>query len=256
MMECNEFAPGMWLGTYQLFELAAMARHNFKLVINCSPTYKFLAHLENSNMAISSDVIMVSLDPGFSTDKFSPDELERLMEYVARLNRVLQNYIGHFYGLHSRAHSLIHPMPNGRPFTMLLPVLSGGLKPHLFSLNRLIKLLRHVDDTIEVAIVLSEKGSLVATGLAMSYLMDHYGLNFTASYNHLVAKTDLVTPLNPSFYDDLLVIEAVRQFNTENCAIKHGSSVLTTHCKLKRKNDDDELYRPKRRPGDDVLYVD
>lgn len=256
MMECHEFAPGMWLGTYQLFELAAMARHNFKLVINCSPTYKFLAHLENSNMAISSDVIMVSLDPGFSTDKFSPDELERLMEYVTRLNRVLQNYIGHFYGLHSRAHSLIHPMPNGRPFTMLLPVLSGGLKPHLFSLNRLIKLLRHVDDTIEVAIVLSEKGSLVATGLAMSYLMDHYGLNYTASYNHLVAKTDLVTPLNPSFYDDLLVIEAVRQFNTENCAIKHGSSVLTTHCKLKRKNDDDELYRPKRRPGDDVLYVD
>ncbi|RLV83572.1 hypothetical protein JA9_004750 [Meyerozyma sp. JA9] len=255
-MECNEFAPGMWLGTYQSFESAAMARHNFKLVINCSPTYKFLAHLENSNMAISSDVIMVSLDPGFSTDKFSPDESERLMEYVTRLNRVLQNYIGHFYGLHSRAHSLIHPMPNGRPFTMSSPVLSGGLKPHLFSLNRLIKLLRHVDDTIEVAIVSSEKCSSVATGLAMSYLMDHYGLNFTASYNHLVAKTDLVTPLNPSFYDDLLVIEAVRQFNTENCAIKHGSSVLTTHCKLKRKNDDDELYRPKRRPGDDVLYVD
>ncbi|EDK39052.2 hypothetical protein PGUG_03150 [Meyerozyma guilliermondii ATCC 6260] len=255
-MECHEFAPGMWLGTYQSFESVAMTRHNFKLVINCSPTYKFLAHLENSNMAISSDVIMVSLDPGFSTDNFSPDESERLMEYITRLNRVLQNYIGHFYGLNSRAHNLIHPMPNGRPFSMSSPVLSGSLKPHLFSLNRLIKLLRHVDDTIEVAIVSSENFNSVATGLAMSYLMDHYGLNYGASYNRLVARTDGVCPLNPSFYDDLLVIEAVRQFSTENNAIKHNSTVLTTHCKLKRKNDDDDLYSHKRRTGDDVLYVD
>lgn len=255
-MDCYEFAPGIWMGSYGLFEQSGMGHHNFKLVINCSSTDVFLAHLDSSVTAISSDVIMLSLDPGYTPEKLTDAQRLLVAEFESRLNRVLQNYIGHFYARNPRAHSLIHPMPNGRPFAIARPVLSGRMEPHLFSLNRLIKLLRHIDDSIEVAIVVESHFNLVATGLAMSYLLDHYRLDFGASFRHLALRCPGLAPLNPSYYDDLLVIEAVRHFNSENNSIKRGNTVLTSHCNLKRKTDDEQLQGHKRRGGDDVLYVD
>ncbi|CUM67127.1 uncharacterized protein PRCAT00004816001 [Priceomyces carsonii] len=237
-----EIAPSIWLGPFNVLDdYEFMSSKNIKIIINCSPTYSFLNHLENSGVAISSDVIILSLDLSFSTDKFSPDEQYLLNNFIFKFNRILQNFMSHFYKSNPNSSNLIHEVPSDKEFAINSPILSGSLKQHLFNINRLIKLLKTMNQSIEVLIVSADGNDQLSSALAMSYLMDSYNYNLIASYNSLKSKRPTIKEMNSNYYDDLLVIESLKKFYQENLILKQKNpGILMSNCKLKRRNAEEE----------------
>lgn len=235
----QEIAPQVWLGSFAaLREQSFLEQHGIKVIINCTPTYCFLNELNRSNINISTDMIMLLLDLSFDTNKFSPDELWLLDGYIERFGRILQNYLHFFYHENPMAPNLIHSFPQGKSFSLSSPVLTGNLKMQLFNINRLLKLLRNVNDTIGVIVVSADGDAPLSSAVAISYLMDSYNINLAGSICNLMACRPLIKEFNPQFYEELYIIENLKMFYHENLTIKQLShALLTSNRKLKRKND-------------------
>lgn len=242
--EASEISPLVWLGSYTvLSQQQFLDAKNIKVIINCSPTSTFLKELNASGMNMSSDLVILLLDPSFDTGRVKDDEMPLLDEYVNRFNRILQNYINFFYNLNPEVNNLVHKSPQNKPLSIGSPILTGNLKEQFFNINRLVKLLRNVNNSIGTLIVSPNGNAQLSTGLAMSYLMDNYNFNFDASYTNIKITRPLVAPLNYQYYEDLLIIENLKKFYHENTSIKQTNNVLlTTNCNLKRKNEYDFIW--------------
>lgn len=240
----SEISPSVWLGSYSLLsQQQFLDAKNIKVIINCSPTCTFLKELGASGMNISSDLVILLLDPSFDAGRVTSDEMPLLDDYMSRFNRILQNYINFFYNLNPQANNLIHKFPQNKPLSISSPILTGNLKEQFFNINRLLKLLKNVNDSIGTLIVSPDGNSKLSTALTMSYLMDNYNFNFDASYTNLKITRPLLVPFNYQYYNDLLIIENLKKFYLENSSIKQTNNVLlTANCNLKRKNEYDCIW--------------
>lgn len=239
----SEISPSVWLGSYSLLsQQQFLDAKNIKVIINCSATCTFLKELGASGMNMSSDLVILLLDPSFDASRVTSDEMPLLDDYMSRFNRILQNYINFFYNLNPQANNLIHKFPQNKPLSISSPILTGNLKEQFFNINRLLKLLKNVNDSIGTLIVSPDGNSKLSTALTMSYLMDNYNFNFDASYTNLKITRPLIVPFNYQYYNDLLIIENLKKFYLENSSIKQTNNVLlTTNCNLKRKNEYDYI---------------
>lgn len=240
----SEISPSVWLGSYSLLsQQQFLDAKNIKVIINCSATCTFLKELGASGMNMSSDLVILLLDPSFDAGRVTSDEMPLLDDYMSRFNRILQNYINFFYNLNPQANNLIHKFPQNKPLSISSPILTGNLKEQFFNINRLLKLLKNVNDSIGTLIVSPDGNSKLSTGLTMSYLMDNYNFNFDASYTNLKITRPLIVPFNYQYYNDLLIIENLKKFYLENSSIKQTNNVLlTANCNLKRKNEYDCIW--------------
>ena len=240
----SEISPSVWLGSYSLLsQQQFLDAKNIKVIINCSATCTFLKELGASGMNMSSDLVILLLDPSFDAGRVTSDEMPLLDDYMSRFNRNLQNYINFFYNLNTPANNLIHKFPQNKPLSISSPILTGNLKEQFFNINRLLKLLKNVNDSIGTLIVSPDGNSKLSTGLTMSYLMDNYNFNFDASYTNLKITRPLIVPFNYQYYNDLLIIENLKKFYLENSSIKQTNNVLlTANCNLKRKNEYDYIW--------------
>lgn len=248
----QEVCPKVWLGPYSaLSHDNFLERHNIKIIINCLSTGKFLRALEQPQVAISSDVIILSLDPSFSVSDFETQEL--VLEFTRKFNRILQNYLNYFYVNNPDSTYLIHQIPNNQLLLSIRsPILQGNLKLQFFVLVRLMNLLKSINSNVQ-CLVLSDTGnSNLSTGLITAYLMDCYNYNIKNSYTVVHSARPSVSALNNNFYDDLLIIENLKKFSSENNALKQNNpGVLIKNYKLKRRNDEEE---DDLRMDDDMEY--
>ncbi|CAK7909412.1 hypothetical protein CAAN1_24S01398 [[Candida] anglica] len=238
-----EIAPSVWVGSYSnCLGDQFLRTKNVKIIINCSPSYAFFHELEYSDVSIPSDLVVLSLDPSFNMDSHSSVEQTFLMKTVAKFNRVLQNYITHFYvNNQTPGYDVIHKSINNTMLQVASPILAGNLQASLFQANRIIKLLRNINSSVEVLIVSREPfGNRLTTALGVSYLMDSYGFDLPTSLRHIQLRDPKFSPLNINYYEDLLIAENLKKFHTENLAIKQNSGgVLTSNFKLKRRQPED-----------------
>lgn len=243
----QEFAPQIWLGGYNSLLTSSYSSNfiddkNIKIIINCGNTHNFLEFLHTRLInSISSDVIILSLDPSFNPTNNHQDLIQ---EFVVTYKKKLRNYLQSFY-LNEKDSNLIHDFPDKENnFDGLLssPILSGAnLKLHFFQLNRLIKLFKNVNQSVSVLLVSSTGNNSLSTGLAISYLMDHYNYQIAPSFNLIQNIRPSLVQLNMNFYDDLIIVENLKRFYEENSVIKlNNPNYLLTNCKLKRKQVDDD----------------
>ncbi|ODV76907.1 uncharacterized protein CANTADRAFT_8484 [Suhomyces tanzawaensis NRRL Y-17324] len=234
----QEIAPAVWLGSYAALDSSFLADNNIKIIINCSHTTSFLAHLAQA--LVSSDVIILSLDPAFLAELVAGADQPLVAEFLATHNRVLQNYINHFYIYNPHARNLIHDIPSAK-LDFASPILTGNLKLQFFNVLRLVLLCKSINSSIQVLFV-SETRSSLATGLATAYLMDTYNYNLAAGLEGVKTRAPAyATDLNHNYYDDLLIIENLKKFGTENASLRQKNpGVLMANCRLKRRGRDDE----------------
>lgn len=265
--QAQQFAPQIWLGGYNCLLKQSNINpsytnttntyanttvtttnsnfiddNNIKIIINCGNTNTFLEFLsEKSICSISSDVIILSLDPSFNAINNNQPLIEN---YLQTYKKKLVNYLQSFYNNNYKHHHLIHDFPNDENFDSLLnsPILYGcNLKLDFFQLNRLIKLFRNTNHQISVLILSTTGNNCLSTGLAISYLMDNYNYHINSSFNIVAKYRPSIVALNLNFYDDLIIVENLKKFYQENCQIKSkNSNYLLTNCHLKRKQVEDD----------------
>ena len=232
---CNDIStvstisPRLHLSDYQSLSSPPPAT---KIIINCSTTNKFLEHINSPAVNLSSDIIVLSLDPSYN----AAEQPHHIQQYIRALNRTLQNFVSSFYTNNPLVNQLIHELPSNLEITS--PILGGNLLTQFFNLTRLIKLISGINSNIETLIV-SENESNLATGLAIACLMDTYNYNLNLSYNIIKRERPSVRAINFNFYDDLIVVENLKKYYHENYELKKGKVVLTKNSKLKRKDVDD-----------------
>lgn len=205
---------------------------NSKIIINCGPTHKFLRNIES--LPISSDVILLSLDLYFDINKLTDDEKFLLDQFNVSFNKVLQNFVNHFYNYNENRSYQINKMPNNVNLSFNQPLLTGNLKDNLFKIIRLIKLVKAINPSIDV-LILGENDENVSKSLLIAYLMDTYNYNLTASINYLSQLMDV--GFNINYYNDLLILESLKKFYQENNEIK--GTILYRNKNGKRSRDED-----------------
>lgn len=226
----STITPRLHLSNYESLRCPPSAT---KIIINCSTTNKFLEHINSPAVNLSSDIIILSLDPAYAT----AGQPLHIQQYIKALNRTLQNFVSSFYTNNPLVHQLIHELPSDLEITS--PILGGNLLTQFFNLTRLIKLIGSINPNIETLIVSDDESNL-ATGLAIACLMDTYNYNLAASYNIIKRERPSVRTMNVNFYDDLIVVENLKRYYRENNQLKKGKVVLTNNSKLKRKDADEE----------------
>ena len=82
-------APGVVIAGYSAM-LRPELMNDAKVVVNCGSTLRFLNFLDEARPVVSSDVIVLNLDPNTS----STDAPYK--EFHSRFNRILQNYLRSF----------------------------------------------------------------------------------------------------------------------------------------------------------------
>ncbi|CAK9436051.1 uncharacterized protein LODBEIA_P06090 [Lodderomyces beijingensis] len=244
----QEICPGIWLGPYTSLnnggsraapEPSFIARNKVKMIINCGSTLKFLDKVAHDpHVTISSEVIILSLDPAVHHQR------ERIGEFTDKFNRILQNYLSSFYTNNANAAKLVHRLPQSHTLnTITSPLFSGSnLKIQFFKVVRLISLFRTIFNQDLQILIVSETGNLnLSTGLCVAYLMDHYKYNLANCFRLLRSKRPTVGELKSNYYDDLLIIESLKKFYSENCEIKdQNPGLLVSHFKRGKCDDDDD----------------
>ncbi|KAI5963521.1 uncharacterized protein KGF55_002401 [Candida pseudojiufengensis] len=243
----QEICPNVWLGPYQSLinesstnNTSFITNSNVKVIINCGTTMKFLNLVENSkNVSISSDILILSLDPSFKINEEEQQQNELIKNFISKFNKILQNYINSFY-LNSPIKNLIYKLPQHKSFQIKTPILNDlNLKIQLFKIIRLISIFKLINQNLQILVV-SEDGNLnLSTGVLISYIMDNYKFNFTNSFKFLKLKRPSINDFNFNYYDDLLIIENLKKFYFENVEIKLNDCNLMVN-KCKRSFDDDE----------------
>lgn len=235
----QEIAPSVWLGPHECLSSGFMNTHDdVKIVINCGDTCTFLGVLDS--VPLSSDVMVLSLDPGFLDERANTsDRAAQLTQFVTQFNRILQNYLTHFYTNNPESVNLIHDLPQNNQLALSSPILAGNLQAHFFNLTRLIKLFKTINPLCQILVV-SETGNMsISTALCIAYLMDTYNYNIESAFRFLTNARPSVRPLNYNFYDDLLMIESLKKFAAENRTLKEKKpGLLMANCKLKRRQDE------------------
>lgn len=233
----QEICPSIWLGPYtSLLDHEYMVRNNIKIIINCGSTLTFLDIIENNTqVAISSDVILLSLDPAFDSQH------ELVYKFNRKFNRVLQNYLNSFYKNNPKASQLMYEIPH-LSMDLTNPIISGSnLKLQFFNLVRLMTLFKVINLDLQILIVSEDGNKNLSTGLIIAYLMDCYRYNLPNSFRLIKNRRPSIRDLNNNYYEDLLIIENLKKFYVENCEIKQQSNpILTNNYKLKRSNNDSE----------------
>lgn len=252
-----QLAPGVFLGSYSsLLDREFLEHKNVKVVVNCGSTARFLNFLDLQQPILSSDVIVLNLDPSTSSAE------EAYKEFHSRFNRVLQNYLAFFYSYNTEVKYYINSNYEGAKLAFDSPTMNGMPIKLLFNINRLLRLIRNVNTSVDVLYVsehfgLQHHSNGLLFALAILYLMDSYSYNFESSYKYLLsllphslandnygtAPQDL---FNFTHYDDVLLIDSLRKFYTENCRIKQQETgVLTKNRKLKRSLDSVDVHAPQ-----------
>lgn len=243
----HQLAPGVFLGSYStLLNHELLDLCNVKVVVNCGCTSPFLEFIDRQQPILSSDVIVLNLDPYILTG----DDAYR--EFHRRYNRILQNYLSSFYDYNNDVKYYINSNFEGARLAFDSPTMNGMPLKLLFNINRLLKLIRNVNTSVGVVFISENFGRLhlsngLLFALAILYLMDCYGYNYESSYKYLQsllprqysgqAMFDAKPyPLfNCSHYDDVLLTDSLKKFYTENTRIKQSEvGVMTKNHRLKR----------------------
>lgn len=139
----QEICPGIWLGPYTSLlttpqvtnlryapppqsQLAGggynfISNNNIKIIVNCGSTLEFLDLIENSpHISISSDVLVLSLDPSFDAS-MSPQGNELIQRFTRDYSKILQNYMNSFYFNNPNANNLIHNLPSNHNLSIDSP---------------------------------------------------------------------------------------------------------------------------------------
>ncbi|RCK62980.1 hypothetical protein Cantr_09921 [Candida viswanathii] len=231
----QEICPRVWLGPYDALlsnpedPVNFLVDHNIKIIINCGTTLPFLDLLENNrNITISSDVLVMSLDPMFSSNH------ELVGTFVRKYTRVLTNYLNFFYKTNPEAGKLIHQLPGTSECIQLTsPILCGSnLTLQFFNLIRLINLFKLINQELEIYIVSHDGNDNLLTGLMIAYLMDTYRYNLVNSLRMIRSRRPSIHELSCAEYEDLLA-----QFYVQNCEIKCTPLIMT---QLKRASQEDD----------------
>lgn len=215
-----------------------LEKYNIKVVVNCGLTEQFLNFIDESQPVISSDVIVLNLDPNTSHDHGA------FQEFHARYNRVLQNYLAFFYKYNQNVLFFVNSTYQDSKLAFDSPTLNGVPLKLLFNVNRLLKLIKNINLGVNFLFVAEhfEKQHLsngLLYSLAILYLMDNYNYNFDASLKYL--QSCLVMHHGCSLfchnhYDDMLLIDSLKKFYKENSRIKAAEDCLMTkNIKLKRR---------------------
>ncbi|EGV63757.1 hypothetical protein PSN45_004169 [Yamadazyma tenuis] len=241
-----QVCPSIYYGNLNSLSDRSFANHNFKIIVNCLPTYKFLNRLDHQShgVSLSSDVIVLSLDLGFDINKYSEHEKQLLDEFTSTYNKVLQNFMSFFVTYNDNISNHIHGLPNNLNLNLQHPILTGNLKNNLFKLIRIIKLFKIINSSIEVLVV-GEFNENCSKALLIGYLMDNYNYNLNACLHYLSGRVAL--NFNSNYYNDLLILENLKKFYRENSDIKSGSSVLFNNKDGKRARDDDGVCGKRAR---------
>lgn len=240
-------APGVVIAGYSAM-LRPELMNDAKVVVNCGSTMRFLNFLDEARPVVSSDVIVLNLDPNTS----STDAPYK--EFHSRFNRILQNYLAFFYSYNKDVQFFINSNYENNKLSLESPTMNGVPLRLLFNINRLLKLIKNVNGQAGFVFVsdnfgLQHHSNALLYALSILYLMDNYNYNFEASYKFLQS---LIPPspimsssgsyfqtspelLNRNHYDDILLIDSLKKFYVENCKIKQAEcGVMTKNFKLKR----------------------
>lgn len=239
----QEICPGIWLGPYTSLlttpqvtnlryapppqsQLAGggynfISNNNIKIIVNCGSTLEFLDLIENSpHISISSDVLVLSLDPSFDAS-MSPQGNELIQRFTRDYSKILQNYMNSFYFNNPNANNLIHNLPSNHNLSIDSPILNGSnLKLQFFKLIRLISLFKLINYDLQCLFVSEDGNGSLSTGLTIAYLMDCYRYNFQNSFKLIHERRSTIRQLQLNFYDDLLIIENLKKFYWENIELK------------------------------------
>ncbi len=242
----QEICPRVWLGPYDALlsnpeEISRnfLVDHNIKIIINCGTTLPFIDLIENHrNITISSDVLVLSLDPLFESNH------ELVRDFVKKYTRVLTNYLNFFYKTNPEAGKLIHQLPGSNEcIQMTSPILTGGnLMLQYFNLIRMINLFKLINQELEIYIVSHDGNENLLTGLMIAYLMDTYRYNLVNSLKLIRNRRPSIKELSCVEYEDLL-----SQFYIQNCEIKCTPLSMT---QLKRTSQEDDTSEVMAGGGD------
>ncbi|KAI5955497.1 hypothetical protein KGF57_003629 [Candida theae] len=245
----QEICPGIWLGPYtsllntpQAINLhyapppqtlstsvggtsgGFISNNNIKIIVNCGSTLKFLDLIENSpHISISSDVLVLSLDPAFdvSASQTRAPHHELVQRFTRDYSKILQNYMQSFYFNNPNANNLIHSLPSSHNLNIDSPILNGSnLKLQFFKLIRLISLFKLINYDLQCLFVSEDGNGSLSTGITIAYLMDCYRYNFQNSFKLIRDRRPTIRDLQLNFYDDLLIIENLKKFYVENIELK------------------------------------
>lgn len=238
-------SPEVFLGSYDaLCDNDFRQNTNLKVIVNCGNTASFLKFLDQQQPILPSDVAVLNFDLGILS------ELVAFNEFHSRFNRILQHYLAFFYRHNRNIHYYINSNLGDSSLSLKSPTINGNPLKLLFSLNRLLKLMRNVNNSAGIILV-SEKfdeahpSNSLVHALAILCLMDTYGYNFDASCHILNIKLSSVFHerynallFNRQHYDDVLLIDSLKKFFLENQKIKQADEkILTQNSTLKRSCD-------------------
>lgn len=242
-----ELAPGVHLGSYwSLSDKELIETGNIKIIVNCGNTSHFLNHLDGVKPVISSEVVVLNLDPSISG---LDEDYKRIH---SQFNKVLKNYLAFFYNYNEKVSQIIHLNYMNDNLTFESPNLDGMPLILFFKINRFLKLMQNLNSEIGVLFVSDSFGceklsNGVIYSLAILYLMDNYGFDFDASFGHL--RSALAKRFSSSesghphifafnHYDHMILVNSLKVFFEENLKIKNKGSVkMTTHANRKRRID-------------------
>ncbi|CAI5756904.1 unnamed protein product [Candida verbasci] len=250
----QEICASIWLGPYnsllnEFDNSSFLNDQNIKIIINCGNTVKFINLIESNemNIQLSSDIIILNLDPSFDINESTNQAL--ISSFNSKFNKILQNYLSFFYLNNPQSSNLIHKLPPKCSMNIDSPILYGSnLKLQFFKLIRLISLFKLINDKIQI-LVISEDGNLnLSTGLIIAFLMDIYKYNIENSFKLIKSRRPCINDLKLNYYDDLLIIENLKKFYVENIEIKSKNpNYLKTKGFLKRSmNDDDHEHEQQQ----------
>lgn len=244
-----QLAPEVFVAGYDtLLDQKFLDSVNIKVIVNCGLTDQFLQFLDLQQPALSTDVIVLNLDPNIS------HEDPAFKEFHLRFNRILQNYLAFFYSYNENVKYFINSNYQNSRLAFESPTMNGmPIIKLLFNINRLLKLIKNVNTSVGVLFVSKYYGhnhysNGILYALAILYLMDHYDYNFESGYRYVSSalsqgkENDDHTPspelFNFNHYEDVLLIDSLKKFYGENRKIKQAETgVMTKNIKLKRSID-------------------
>lgn len=246
-----QLAPEVFVAGYDiLLDRKFLDSANIKVIVNCGLTDQFLQFLDLQQPTISTDVIVLNLDPNISQQE------PAFKEFHLRFNRILQNYLAFFYSYNENVNYFINSNYQNASLSFESPTMNGmPIIKLLFNINRLLKLIKNVNTSVGVLFVSKYYGhehysNGVLYALAILYLMDHYNYNFESCYRYISSslpqkeengpKTPNNGPqlFNFNHYEDVLLIDSLKKFYGENRKIKEEEAgVMTKNVKLKRSID-------------------
>lgn len=246
-----QLAPEVFVAGYEtLLDHKFLNAANIKVIVNCGLTDLFLQFLDSQQPVISTDIIVLNLDPNVS------QEDPAFQKFHFRFNRILQNYLAFFYSYNENVNYFINSNYQKAKLLFESPTMNGmPIIKLLFNINRLLKLIKNVNTSVGVLFVAKYYGhnhysNGILHSLAILYLMDHYDYNFESGHRYLSAglshkkggDLNMSHPgpelFNFNHYEDVLLIDSLKKFYAENRKIKlEEAGVMTKNIKLKRSID-------------------